>query len=280
MHRLLQTLAPKLLITKFVSHLANSRLFSKPFISWFSRRYKVNLGEAKIQDLKGYQTFNQFFTRELKEGARVIASDKGAFISPADGVISQFGQIESGRIIQAKGHTFSVREFLATTNEQASSFNDGGFFTIYLSPKDYHRVHFPFDCTVTKMTYIPGKLFSVSPKTAALIPNLFARNERLCVFVETAFGPVVIVLVGAMIVAGIATVWGGTIKRTNTVTSWEYGEQETAHQNFKKGEQLGHFELGSTVVVLTSKDALTFSEGLEEESPVKMGQALGQLQAH
>jgi phosphatidylserine decarboxylase len=277
MHRLLQSLAPQLLITKFVSYFANSPRFAKLFIRWFSRRYQVNLSEAKTEELAAYKTFNAFFTRALKESARPIAPSKSAFVSPADGVISQFGEISEGRLIQAKGRTFSSLEFLGGDKDLASPFVSGHFFTIYLSPRDYHRVHFPFDCTIEKMLYIPGKLFSVSLKTAECIPNLFARNERLCVFVKTPFGPSVIVLVGAMIVAGIQTVWGGEIKRSTMPQYFDYSAEQKASLSFKKGAELGQFKLGSTVVVLTPKEALLFQEGLKLESFVKMGEALGEI---
>lgn len=271
LHRLLQSFAPQHLLTVAIGKLANSKRFAKPFIHWFAKRYQVNMEEAKVKDLTAYETFNAFFTRALKDGARAIDDSPLSIVSPADGTLSEFSAINGGRIIQAKGQTFTVNEFLGGSIHQAEPFLTGDFFTVYLSPKDYHRVHFPFDCQIEKMTYIPGKLFSVSLKTAQAVPRLFARNERLCVFVKTQWGPAVIVLVGAMIVAGMNVTWQGDIVRESDVHHWAYPNARTTTTHFKKGEQLGHFNLGSTVVVLLGFKATAFIKSLEKEMPIQMG---------
>lgn len=269
-----QYCCPQRKITQFVGWLAECRW--KWFKNWAIRRlirkYHVNLSEALSENLDDYPNFNSFFTRQLKPGVRPIASGDAILTSPADGCISQIGQIHSDVILQAKNFNYTTASLLGGAQTLAQSFEDGHFVTIYLAPKDYHRVHMPITGTLLSTTYIPGKLFSVNPLTAQTVPNLFARNERLvCVF-ETAIGPVAIILVGAMLVGNIQTVWPMKHPRSE-ITTERYPDRPV----LEKGEELGLFKMGSTVILLLPKDSVKWLKSLQENIAVKVGEEMGQL---
>ncbi len=269
-----QYLLPKQALTALAGRLANLRGggATTAFIKWFAGKYGVNMAEAANPDFSAYPTFNEFFTRPLKAGARPLA-DK-ALVCPVDGAISQLGAIKKDQIFQAKGHHYSTRALVGGDAKLAAEFEDGTFATIYLSPKDYHRIHMPCDGRLTRMIYVPGDLFSVNPATARGVPGLFARNERVvCVF-ETATGPFVLTLVGATIVGSMATVWHGVVNppRTRHVREWCYDDQNIV---LKKGDEMGRFLLGSTVVLLFPKEGhVQFNPAWEAARPVRMGEAM------
>lgn len=269
-----QYILPKQALTALAGRLANLRGggATTAFIKWFAGKYGVNMAEAANPDLAAYPTFNEFFTRPLKPGARPLA-DK-ALVCPVDGAISQVGAIKKDQIFQAKGHHYSTRALVGGDAELAAEFEDGTFATIYLSPKDYHRIHMPCDGRLTRMIYVPGDLFSVNPATARGVPGLFARNERVvCVF-ETATGPFVLTLVGATIVGSMATVWHGVVNppRTRNVREWRYDDQNIV---LKKGDEMGRFLLGSTVVLLFPKEGhVQFNPAWDATHPVRMGEAM------
>lgn len=234
-------------------------------------KFNISLDEAKIQSIDEFASFNDFFTRALKPGTRPIATE-ARVVSPADGAISQAGKITQGKIFQAKGHQFSVEELLANA-DLAEQFSDGEFATIYLSPSDYHRVHMPTSGRLVSMSYIPGDLFSVNELTAESVPRLFARNERaVCVF-DTELGPVAVVLVGAMIVASIETVWAGQIApaATRHIEHWRYQDEQ---HTFAQGDEIGRFKLGSTVVMLYPKNTVNWLKSSMAGAKVQMGQKL------
>lgn len=240
-------------------------------ISRFIARYNVNMAEAAEPDITRYDTFNAFFTRALKADARPIAD--APWICPVDGAISQFGQIEHDQIFQAKGHQYSTTALVGGDASLAQQFENGSFATIYLSPRDYHRIHMPCDGRLRKMIYVPGELFSVNPATARGVPGLFARNERVvCVF-DTDTGPFVLTLVGATIVGSMATVWHGVVNppRRKAVTTWHYDAGQVV---LKKGEEMGRFLLGSTVVMLFPAPVLTFNAEWAETVAVRMGEPM------
>tara|TARA_B110000902_G_scaffold48024_2_gene54649 strand:- start:740 stop:1588 length:849 start_codon:yes stop_codon:yes gene_type:complete len=272
---LLQHLAPKLLITIIAGKLANFECpkLTPKVITWFVQRYQVNMQEADNSDINSYKTFNDFFTRPLKEDARPIA--KADFICPVDGAISQLGAIQKNQIFQAKGHGYSTLALVAGNVPLASHFEDGHFACLYLSPKDYHRIHMPCAGKLNSMTYVPGDLFSVNPTTAENVPNLFARNERVvCEFSSEAHGRFLMVLVGATIVGSMATVWHGIINppRSQSVRKWAYTNQEIS---LEQGEEMGRFLLGSTVVMLFEKDALSFNKNWQPTHPIQLGEVMG-----
>jgi phosphatidylserine decarboxylase len=276
---LLQYIAPKQLITALAGKLAHRKLgpATTRFIAWFAKRYHVNMAEAANPDMSSYATFNQFFTRPLKAGARPLAD--ATFICPVDGAISQFGRIEQQHIFQAKGHRYTAYTLVGGNQALADQFYDGHFACLYLSPKDYHRIHMPCDGTLKSMTYVPGDLFSVNPLTAANVPNLFARNERVvCEFESSQHGTFVMVLVGATIVGSMATVWhdaqDGIINppRTNATRTWRYEDQ---HITLKQGEEMGRFLLGSTVVMLFKKDAIAFNSAWQPAKAIQLGEKMG-----
>jgi len=246
-------------------------------ISWFVKRYNVNMAEAANPDIASYASFNEFFTRPLKNGVRSIA--KADFICPVDGAISQFGNINQDHIFQAKGHNYSTLELLAGQKSLTSKFENGHFACLYLSPKDYHRIHMPCDGSLKSMTYVPGDLFSVNPTTAANVSNLFARNERVvCEFTSDKHGTFVMVLVGATIVGSMATVWheakNGIINppRTKNVRTWSYLDK---YIQLKQGEEMGRFLLGSTVVMLFEKNTLQFNADWQPARSIKLGEMMG-----
>ncbi len=271
---ILQYIAPKQLLTVVAGILANKACgtLTTHVIQWFVKRYQVNMSEAKNPDISSYKTFNDFFTRPLKPGARPIAQSN--FICPVDGAISQFGGIENHQIFQAKGHTYTTLTLLAGNTSLANNFENGHFACLYLSPKDYHRIHMPCDGKLISMAYIPGDLFSVNPTTAENVPGLFARNERVvCEFTSEKHGTFVMVLVGATIVGSMATHWHGTINppRSKEIRRWHYAGQDIF---LKQGEEMGKFLLGSTVVMLFEKDVLAFNPSWKPTQKVMLGQPM------
>lgn len=275
----LQYLVPQHLLSRLVGWLAETRIdvIKNAFISNFARQYQVNMAEAAEEDPLAYENFNAFFTRALKDGVRPIDAEPDSIVSPADGAVSQLGDIKGDAVFQAKGHYYSLNELLGGDEERAKPFLDGKFATIYLSPKDYHRVHMPFTGTLREMIHVPGDLFSVNTRTAENVPRLFARNERVVAIFDTEFGPMAVVLVGAMIVASIETVWAGIVapaKRQVRVTRYS---NETAHQPviLEKGAELGRFRLGSTAIVCVGPGMAEWLPEFRDGTPTRMGERLG-----
>jgi phosphatidylserine decarboxylase len=269
-----QYLLPKKLLTVLMGRLASARMgaLTHAIIRRFVAHYRVDMAEAADPRIESYASFNDFFTRPLRAGARPIAD--ADLVCPVDAAISQFGPIEHDQIFQAKGHSYSTTALLGGDAALARRFDHGHFATLYLAPKDYHRIHMPCDGRLVRMVYVPGDLFSVNPLTARHVPGLFARNERVvCVF-ETPHGPFVNVLVGATIVGSIATVWHGVVNppRTRDVREWSYDGKGI---RLRKGEEMGRFLLGSTVVMLFPKNVITFNADWAPTRPVKLGEAMG-----
>jgi phosphatidylserine decarboxylase len=246
------------------------------FISQFVKKYQVDMSEAVNSDPLSYHNFNDFFTRAIRSELRPICEQENSIACPADGAVSQLGEIEHGTLLQAKGHTYSLTSLLGGDASLSNQFLGGSFATVYLSPKDYHRVHMPLTGKLTKMIHIPGKLFSVNKVTAEQIPSVFARNERtVCIF-DTEAGPMAVILVGAMIVASIETTWAGQVTPFNkNVVTWDYSELNKIE--IKKGEEMGRFKLGSTAIVLFGKNAVKWEESIQAETPTKMGMHFGQI---
>ncbi|WP_372384707.1 archaetidylserine decarboxylase [Vibrio sp. BS-M-Sm-2] len=271
----LQYWIPQHGLTRLVGKLASAKAggLTTAIINWFIKQYKVNMDEALHSDPKHFKTFNEFFVRELKDGMRPIAEGESVIVHPADARVSQFGPITDGQLIQAKGHDYSARELLGGDAALADEFKDGEFATLYLSPSDYHRVHMPCDGTLRQMIYVPGDLFSVNPLTAENVPNLFARNERVVCIFDTEFGPMAQVLVGATIVGSIEQVWAGTITppRGNSVYKWDYPAQGNNAIILKKGEEMGRFKLGSTVINLFGKGAIKFDDTMQNGEKTVLG---------
>jgi len=272
---LFQYLLPKQRLTVFAGRVAGAegRRFTSPLIRWFVGKYGVDMGEAHDPDISSYKSFNDFFTRALRAGARPLAD--ADFVCPVDGAISQFGAIDDHHILQAKGHRFTTTELIGGDSAVAARFRHGSFANLYLSPKDYHRLHMPCDGRLTRMIYVPGALFSVNPVTARGVPNLFARNERVvCLFDSPQHGLFAMVLVGATIVGSMATVWHGVVnpRRTNKVSEWVYEDREIV---LKKGEEMGRFLLGSTIVMLFGQDSIAFNPDWAPERTVRLGEAMG-----
>lgn len=273
-----QYLLPHHLLSRLIGCAAECRTgwFKNRLIGWFAKQYQVNMSEAQVEDLNAFAHFNDFFTRALKEGARPLDSTPNAVLCPADGAVSQLGKIEQGRVFQAKGHSYSVIELLGGDSQRAAAFMGGEFATIYLSPKDYHRVHMPLTGTLREMVYVPGRLFSVNQTTAENVPELFARNERVVCLFDTERGPMAVVLVGAMIVASIETVWAGLVTPPKrALKTFSYDEAARAPITLEKGAEMGRFKLGSTAIVLFGPDQVQWAETLTANSPVQMGQHLG-----
>jgi len=274
-----QYIMPQLYLTQLAGWFAQQKwdAVTHFVIKAFAKKYNVDMSEAKKENFSDYESFNQFFIRELKDDARKINENPTALCLPADGRVSQIGHIDDERLLQAKGHFFSLSDLLAGDEELVNTFKNGEFATIYLSPRDYHRVHMPCDATLRKMIYVPGDLFSVNPFLAEHVPNLFARNERvICVF-DTAFGPMVQILVGATITASMSTVWAGVINppRTGEVKVWTY--QGDSAIKLTKGQEMGAFQLGSTVINLFPANSVTLAEHLEVDVPVRMGEILATM---
>ena len=268
-----QYLMPKRALTMFAGFVAGGQWggITQAIIRNFVAKYGVNMAEAANPDIASYTTFNDFFTRALKPDARPLA--KADWVCPVDGAISQFGKIEKDQIFQAKGHHYSTRALVGGDAALAAQFDEGHFACLYLSPKDYHRIHMPCDTKLVRMIYVPGDLFSVNPTTARGVPGLFARNERtVCVF-DTPHGPFVNVLVGATIVGSMATTWHGVVNppRTGDVRDWRY---EDKNITFKQGDEMGRFLLGSTVVMLWPKMALNFNPDWAPTRGIRLGERM------
>jgi phosphatidylserine decarboxylase len=268
-----QYLIPKQALTALAGKFASARAghTTTAVIRWFVKRYQVNMAEAANPDIASYATFNEFFTRPLKPGARPLAP--ADWVCPVDGAVSQFGAIEQDQIFQAKGHSYSTTALVGGDATLAAQFQDGHFATIYLSPRDYHRIHMPCDGVLRRMIYVPGDLFSVNPTTARGVPGLFARNERVvCVF-DTAHGPLVLALVGATIVGSMATVWHGLVNPPRPGRLWEK-TYEGGAVTLRQGEEMGRFLLGSTVVLLFPKSAMSFNDQWQSATPVRLGEVM------
>ena len=273
---LLQYLLPKQALTRLAGRFAGWQggRWTTAAIRRFVRRYGVNMDEAANPDVSSYSSFNEFFTRPLKAGARPVAD--AAFVSPVDGAISQCGRIEGDRIFQAKGHDYTTRALVGGDAALASRFEGGEFATLYLSPRDYHRIHMPCAGRLVRMVHVPGDLFSVNPVTARGVPGLFARNERVVCEFEGEHGPFVMVLVGATIVGSMATVWHGVVNppRPGVLREWRY---EMGNIELAQGEEMGRFLLGSTVVMLFPKGVMRFNADWTPTRPIRMGEAMGQV---
>ena len=277
---LLQYTLPHHLLSRLMGRLTHCRLgwVKKTYMRIIIRQFNVDISEAAEQDLDSYAHFNAFFTRQLKEGARTFVSGDENIASPVDGRVSQAGSITDGRIFQAKGHDYSLTTLLGGNDAWSAKFGGGEFATLYLSPRDYHRIHMPMDAELKEMRHIPGRLFSVSPSTVRSVPGLFARNERVVCLFDTASGPLAMVLVGAIFVASVDTVWHGTVTPPTCpdIQSWQYGADEHRIQ-LAKGEEMGRFNMGSTVILLYGPNQMHWCDHLVTNTPIKMGQLIGTL---
>jgi phosphatidylserine decarboxylase len=251
--------------------------FKNAFIRWFADTYKVDWGEARYARAEDYPSFNAFFTRELQAGARPIEGGADTIVSPADGRVSQVGLIDQDAVFQAKGHSFSVTELLGGDSARAAAFQDGSFVTVYLSPRDYHRVHMPLTGKLRETVYVPGRLFSVAAHTVRTVPRLFARNERLVAIFDTDAGPMAVVLVGAINVAAIETVWSGLVTPPPRAQI-EVDDMQQSGIELARGAEMGRFNMGSTVILLLGRNRVNWLDGLRAEQPLRMGQALGNCQ--
>lgn len=270
-----QYCVPQHLLSRAVGLLAESRwpLIKNTFINFFLHRYGIDMTLAAEENPTAYATFNDFFTRALKDGVRPITEE--GIACPADGTISQLGAIDEDRIFQAKGHHYTLDQLLGGDVEKADQFRNGQFATVYLSPRDYHRVHMPMTGKLTDMTYVPGKLFSVNNLTASQVPALFARNERVVAYFNTELGPMAVVLVGAMVVASIETVWEGLVTPPKrTLKHFDYAPRDK-RIDLAKGEEMGRFKVGSTAIVLFGSDKMQWNDSLQAGSRVCMGEQLG-----
>jgi phosphatidylserine decarboxylase len=272
---MLQHLLPKLALTRFAGLMAQSRAgrLTHAQIRWFVRRYGVDLSEAAQPDPAAYACFNDFFTRALRSDARPLA--QADWICPVDGTVSQLGRIEGDQVFQAKGHRYSTQALLGGDAKLARAFDEGEFATLYLSPRDYHRIHMPCAAVLRRMTHVPGELFSVNPQTAAGVPGLFARNERVVCWFDMPDGrPMALVLVGATIVGSMATVWHGVVNppRPGQVRHWDYAADQHL---LAQGAEMGRFLLGSTVVLLWPRGTIRLNPDWQAGTPVRMGQAMG-----
>lgn len=272
---LLQYALPKQGLTTLAGRVAGMKggAVTTRLIRLFAARYGVDMSEAANPDVAGYATFNDFFTRPLRAGVRPIA--QADFVCPVDGAISQFGAIDDHHIVQAKGHRFTTTQLVGGDAALAAEFRHGSFANLYLSPKDYHRLHMPCDGRLVRMIHVPGALFSVNPVTARGVPNLFARNERVvCVFDSAQHGRFVMVLVGATIVGSMAIVWHGVVnaKRGRAISEWRYDDQDIV---LKQGEEMGRFLLGSTIVMLFRPGVIAFNPDWAPERSVRLGERMG-----
>ena len=261
-------------VVYFVTRLRGPQV--KPMITWFVEKYGVEMNDAAESEIDYYQTFNEFFTRALKDDIRPVAAGEDTLACPCDGTVSQAGVVQAGAILLAKGRAYSVLELLGGDNDMAAQFADGRFATIYLSPRDYHRLHMPLDANLVRMIHVPGRLFSVAEWTVEEIPRLFARNERLVCYFETGAGPMVMVLVGAINVSAIETVWSGQVipPRGKKISEFDYSH---TRKEISKGDEMGRFNMGSTVILLTG-DNVEWLPNISAGQPVKMGQQIGHFQ--
>ena len=261
----------------FLTHSENKHI-KLNYMRFIIKRFGINMDEALEQDLTQYKHFNAFFTRALKSDARPIVKDNSKLASPVDGCVSQMGLIKNDQVFQAKGHSYSLTTLLGSDDKWMKQFVNGEFATLYLSPKDYHRIHMPCDAKLIEMRHVPGRLFSVNPATVRTVPGLFARNERVVCLFNTPVGPMAMILVGAIFVASIETVWQGIItpptQREIQTSLFGKGFQEVA---LRKGQEMGRFNMGSTVILLFGKNKMKWLEGLAAESHVQMGQEIGTI---
>ena len=271
-----QYILPHHALSKMMSKLTHceNKAWKNLFIKQIIRHYGVNMNEALEQDINAFKSFNHFFTRELNPDVRPLATERNAIVSPADGVVSQAGNITEGKIFQAKGKSYTATDLLGGSLERAEPFNNGLFTTIYLSPKDYHRLHMPLTGRLREMVHIPGRLFSVNTATTNSVPGLFARNDRVAAIFDTDAGPMALVLVGAIFVSSIETVWHGVVTppSISTVQSWQYQDNTPT---LKIGEEMGRFNMGSTIIVLFGKDKAQWDSTLTAEKTVKLGERIG-----
>lgn len=276
-----QKYAPKHTITRIVGKLAAAELggLTTALIKLFIKQYKINMNEALHADPAHFKTFNDFFIRELKSGARPMVEGDNIITHPADARVSQFGNINNGLLIQAKNHSFSAQTLLGGDSDLYQEFEDGHFATLYLSPRDYHRVHMPCDGVLRKMIYVPGDLYSVNPLTAEHIPDLFARNERVVCIFDTKFGPMAQILVGATIVGSIELSWSGTVTppRGNTIHCWDYPTEGSTSVILKKGQEMGRFKLGSTVINLFASGRIEFDNSVSNDVKTVLGTAYAKV---
>jgi len=271
-----QYLMPGHLVSRLIHAFTRQRHvgIKNRFTDWFVKHFKVNMEEALESDPHAYENFNAFFTRALKPGVRPIVEGENELACPVDGAVSQARPIEDGRIFQAKGHDYSLEQLLGGSAERAEPFHGGSFATIYLSPRDYHRIHMPITGTLREMVHVPGRLFSVNPSTTRVIPGLFARNERVVSIFDTAVGPMAMVKVGAVNVGSVETVWAGEVTPPagRVVRSWHYEGDEAI--TLQKGEEMGRFNMGSTVIVVFTPEAVNWSDEIQAGAPVQLGQLL------
>ncbi|GAA5135668.1 archaetidylserine decarboxylase [Thalassotalea piscium] len=277
----LQYMMPKHALSRLVGKFAAAELgwLTTKAISAFIKSYGINMSEAKYKNASDFKTFNDFFTRELEEGARVIEQNPNAICYPVDGAISQQGDIKNDQLIQAKGFDYSLVTLLGGDKATALPFENGKFSCIYLAPKDYHRIHMPMAATLREMIYVPGDLFSVNPLTANNVPNLFARNERVVTVFDTEHGPMTMTLVGATIVASIETTWAGTITPPagKDVFRWQYPASGTGAITFEKGDEMGRFKLGSTVITTFAPNMVNFNEAAGPGTVTRLGEHYADL---
>lgn len=271
-----QYLLPQHVLSVLMHRLTRSeiRWFKNLFIRFICWKFNVDVSEAASAELEDYPSFNAFFTRQLRDGIRPLATGQDVVVSPVDGAVSQLGAVSGGRIIQAKGRDYSVTELLGGDALLAAQFEGGQFATIYLSPRDYHRIHMPLAGQLKAMRYVPGKLFSVNPRTARAVPDLFARNERVVTVFETEFGPMVQVLVGAIFVGSMETVWAGQITPPygSLMQKWDYAGEDAI--SLAKGDEMGRFNMGSTVVMLLPPGMKSFDSRWQAGDAIKLGQAM------
>lgn len=274
----LQHILPQHLLSKMMWRLTRCeyKWLLKLILPLFIRQFKVNMKEAKNTDWRSYTSFNNFFTRELDESVRTIADDKKSIASPVDGVVSQMGKIKDDLIFQAKGHAYSLKQLLGDRDDLGDTFKNGSFNTLYLSPKDYHRIHMPIDGRLKEMIHVPGELFSVSPVTVENVPALFARNERVICLFDTAAGPMAMVLVGAIFVGSIETVWHGEVTppTCKDIRNWVYDDE---NKTYIKGQEMGRFNMGSTVILLHTENKMDWKKDLKAEDAVCLGQEIGNI---
>lgn|SRR3990167_1694882 len=272
----LQSITPQHLFTRLMGKIADISWppFKNALIKLFMLRYPIDLSEACIEDPNAYPTFNQFFTRQLKPELRPIDPHQASIVSPADGSISICAQIKQNQLLQAKNHYFTLEALLGNDQTLAEHFYDGSFMTIYLAPHNYHRVHMPLNGHLLQTTYVPGKLFSVSNLTADYVPNLYSNNERLITLFKTEAGLMAVILVGAMIVGSIQTVWQNAPERSKTIQNKDYSQNNLY---LEKGAELSQFKLGSTVILLFEKNAITWLTNLQSQSPLQYGQAIAHI---
>jgi phosphatidylserine decarboxylase len=277
---LLLYLLPHHLLSQFIHWVTRLEWIplKNALINGVMKIYRIDLSSAVEQDIAKYSSFNAFFTRALDAAARPVAEDGNCVVSPVDGRVSQAGKISNGRLIQAKGVTFSLQELLGGDDDLGNLFTDGSFATLYLSPQDYHRIHMPLEGKLQQMIHVPGRLFSVSPSTTRTVPRLFSRNERIVNLFQTKCGPVAVIMVGAIFVASMDTVWAGTVTPlSRKLTRWHYTELSAAEVKLSKGEELGRFNMGSTVILLFPRDAVTWEESLQPGTHIRMGECIGRL---